>query len=714
MIGHSKSYKYLEKVMAGVANLKGRLRRWLKQWVKTPSLFDKGFWRTTFRFLMGSFVGLMLFGCVSQAQPVQLLELPDIPSDNEVRRLNGAMSEVAPPAIFSDLEALFGDAQPQVAIAYPKPNQVIETTTLTAKISLRDLSIYKDEYLGLGPHLHVSLDHQPSRSIYSLNEAIEFSDLTPGSHTLRVFAVKPWGESFKNEAAYAQTTFHVFAETHENAPDPNKPQLIYNEPQGTYGAQPILLDFYLNNAPLHLIAKEDPDIANWKIRCDVNGQSFVFDQWQPIYLKGFEPGQNWVQITLIDEQGNPIDNAFNSTVRLINYDPEQRDTLAKLVRGELPLAEAGKIVDPNYEPTVEPAIEMPVEPAVEPPAAETAEEEAPVVTEPQAGDESFDTDELTTDELTTEEEAGEEDSIYDEEQLDSLPLENNDTFDPLEEQDDLGELPEVSDPSKALGLEASPIEKTEMEDDSSAVEKDFPAVLSAPDEVVTPSPGDEFDSFDEFAAEKLESERLEAERLRSEELESERLELERLEAEEKEIKELEAEASAAEASAAEALEEKAGGLAEQSAEAQSAKSVEQSVEDVLEEATEDLEDIRESTEDRLEKAVDNLEESASNLIEDKTADFQESMDDLRAAIEQRSPTPPVRPKKSAPTEDTTPKLFDRLKTAFQTFRPSTSVTPGLPSTGSPLEDLTIPELSDRLQPELSELDPAQSSLSTQR
>ncbi len=675
MIGHSKSYKHLEKGMAGVANVKGLLRRGLKQLAKMAPLLNKGlgkgFWHTAFRLLMGSLIGLMLFGCVNRVQPVRLLDLPDVPDTDEVRRLNGAISEVAPPAIFSDLEALFGDAQPQVAIAYPKPDQIIETTTLAAKISLRDLSIYKDENLELGPHLQISLDNQPSRSLYSLDEAIEFSDLTPGSHTLRVFAVKPWGESFKDEAAYAQTTFHVFAKTYENAPDPTKPQLIYSEPQGTYGAQPILLDFYLNNAPLHLIAKEDPDIADWKIRCDVNGQSFVFAQWQPIYLKGFESGQNWVQITLIDEQDNPIDNAFNSTVRLINYDPEQRNTLAKLVRGELPLEEAGKIVDPNYEPHAEPVVEPLVEPSLE-----TDEDEVPTITEPDGGGGALDTDEQTTDELTTEK--SEKEIIDNDEQLDnlpseslpseSLPSENIDTFDQLEkEQDGVGKLPEVSDPS--------------------------------------PSPVDESDdSFDEFAAEKLEAERLEAERLEAErlsaeKLEAKRLELERLEAEELKVKELETEASAAEE-----LEEKV-----ESSDEQPAKTVEQSVEDVLEEATEDLEDMRKSTEDRIGETIDNLEESASNLLEDKTADFNESMDDLKAAIEQRSPTPPVRPEKSTQT-DTSPKLFDRLKAAFQQFRSPPSAAPeplpAAPPTSEPLKALTIPELSDKIQPELNELDPA--------
>jgi hypothetical protein len=44
--------------------------------------------------------------------------------------------------------------------------------------------------------------------------------------------------------------------------------------------------------PLHMTAQEDPkdDIHDWRIRCTVNGESFVFDEWQPFYLKGFEPG----------------------------------------------------------------------------------------------------------------------------------------------------------------------------------------------------------------------------------------------------------------------------------------------------------------------------------------------------------------------------------------------------------------------------------------
>ena len=192
------------------------------------------------------------------------------------------------------------------------------------------------------------------------------SDLSPGTHTLRVFASCPWHESFKNEGAYAQTTFHVLTKTEENNPDPKLPLLTYGLPNGSYGSEPIMLDFYLTNAPLHSIAETNPDdtMSNWRIRSTVNGESFILDRWQPIYLKGFKPGKTWVKLEFLDNQGQPVKNAFNTTIRLINYQPNGQDTLSKIVRGEVTADEVRGIVDPNYTskiPVTEPTSESKVE-----------------------------------------------------------------------------------------------------------------------------------------------------------------------------------------------------------------------------------------------------------------------------------------------------------------------------------------------------------------
>ncbi|MBD2180135.1 hypothetical protein H6S82_02775 [Planktothrix sp. FACHB-1355] len=302
------------------------------------------------------------------------------------------IAEVSPPQVIQELRQALETYQPQVSIVSPQPNEVLNDNTVTVRFQVQDLPIFKNPELGLGPHLQVFLDNQPYQGIYDPNEPLIYKDLAPGTHTLRVFASRPWHESFKNEGAYAQTTFHIFTKTDDNNPDPAEPLLTYSRPQASYGAEPIMLDFYLTNAPLHLVAQEDPqdNISDWRIRCTINGESFIIDRWQPIYLTGFQPGKNWVQLELLDEQGNPVKNAFNNTVRLITYEPNGNDTLSRLVRGQLSAADARGIVDRNYiakqpepEPTPEPAVEATPTPdsAVEAtPTLEPTPESVPLVT----------------------------------------------------------------------------------------------------------------------------------------------------------------------------------------------------------------------------------------------------------------------------------------------------------------------------------------------
>jgi hypothetical protein len=274
---------------------------------------------------------------------------------------------------------------------------VLEDTTVVVKLKIQDLPIFQNADLEMGPHIHLILDNQPYQAIYNPDKPIILKDLTAGTHTLRVFPVRPWHESFKNDGAFAQRTFHVLTKTEDNRPDPALPLLTYSRPKGSYGAEPILLDFYLTNAPLHLIAQENTEdaIADWRIRVTINNESFLLDNWQPIYLTGFEKGQNWVKLEFIDEQGNLVQNAFNNTVRVIDYAPNGQDTLSQLVRGELSLETAKSIINPNI--SVPPNLEIPPStlPLVEkepvsipnptqaPEESPTSEEIPPVATEPE-------------------------------------------------------------------------------------------------------------------------------------------------------------------------------------------------------------------------------------------------------------------------------------------------------------------------------------------
>ncbi len=328
------------------------------------------------KWLISALAVLLVFNLLGCEQP----QLPEASAPSRsTPQATPPMAEVSPPRAIQFLHQPLDVYQPQVSILSPQPDEILQDNTVTVQLQVQDLAIFRDETLGLGPHLQVILDNQPLKDIYSLDEPLVLSDLEAGTHTLQIFAAYPWKESFKNDGAYAQTTFHIFTKTPENNPNPQLPLLTYNQPTGTYGAEPVLLDFYLTNAPLHLVAQENPEdeIVDWRIRVTVNGESFIIDRWQPIYIKGIKPGKNWVQLEYLDELGEPLTNVYNNTARVFTYDPQSQDTLSKLVRGELTIASARPIVDPGYDTTViTPEVEeTPEEIEILPEVEETSEPE---------------------------------------------------------------------------------------------------------------------------------------------------------------------------------------------------------------------------------------------------------------------------------------------------------------------------------------------------
>ncbi len=270
------------------------------------------------------------------------------PNNHALATTDGPLSEVNVPISIAKLAPSLEKFQPQVQILSPQPDQILTDDRAIVQLQVSDLPIFKNPELGLGNHLHVILDKQTYKGVYDLTQPLVFENLAAGTHTLRVFAERPWHESFKNEGAYAQTTFHVLTKTAENNPNPQQPLLTYSRPAGSYGAEPIMLDYYLTNAPSHLVANGSSDsLPDWRIRATVNNQQFIIDRWTPVYLQGFKQGKNWVRLELVDDRGNPISNVYNDTVSIVTYDPQAKDTLAKLVRGEINPNLARTLVDPQ-------------------------------------------------------------------------------------------------------------------------------------------------------------------------------------------------------------------------------------------------------------------------------------------------------------------------------------------------------------------------------
>jgi hypothetical protein len=317
-------------------------------------------WKKLSSLVMAIALCFSLTACGGDKKPVTKASVSKFESVN--------ITEVSPPAEIQRLSRLLERYAPQVNIVSPKLDEVLNNDQVSVKFDVKNLPIFKNAEFGLGPHVHVTLDNQEYKALYDLNQNVTFDHLSAGTHTIRAFASRPWHESFKNQGAYAQTTFHVLTKTGENTPEPKVPLLTYSRPVGTYGAEPIMLDFYLQNTPPHVLGKDDEFVDDWQVRATVDGQSFTFDRWEPIYLKGLKTGQNWVKLELLEPDGDAIANVFNSTAHLINYQPNGSDTLSRLVSGEK-IANIDAIVDPNYVPPTPEPTPTPVEsvaPVVDP------------------------------------------------------------------------------------------------------------------------------------------------------------------------------------------------------------------------------------------------------------------------------------------------------------------------------------------------------------
>ena len=291
----------------------------------------------------------MAVGVVSCEQSAQTpAELAAVTNSSALITTDGPLSEVNIPASIERLAPSLAKFQPQVRILSPKTDETLTDDRVTVKLAVTDLPLFKQPELGLGNHLHVILDKQTYQGVYDLSQPLVFKNLAAGTHSLRVFASRPWHESFKNAGAYDQVSFNVLTKTAENNPDPKQPLLTYSRPTGTYGAEPIMLDYYLTNVPSAVTQGDRNSVPNWRIRVTVNEQRFILDRWAPVYLQGFKTGKNLVRLELVDDRGNPIPNVYNDSVSIVTYDPQTKDTLAKLIRGEIAPNLARSLVDPNY------------------------------------------------------------------------------------------------------------------------------------------------------------------------------------------------------------------------------------------------------------------------------------------------------------------------------------------------------------------------------
>src|SRR4051812_5643816 len=291
------------------------------------------------------------------------------------------LTVVERPQKVKDMMAQRGEqdqAKPALKFVEPRDGATINGSTVNLKLALTgDLKGYKpgkDPATKMGNHIHVILDNQPYEAYYSLDQPFELRNVSEGKHTLRVFASRPWHESYKNDGSFQMVTFTVKGGGNASKPtttsngqvmadnknaakgsanttansntaanantatppegkdfpastasdvDSKKPLLTYSRPKGDYSAvdaqNGIMIDFWLTNAKLQ------GDGGEYRVRYSIDGGVAQYiDKWEPIWIKGWNSGKHTIKLELVDKSGGVVANGdYNSTQRDINIGAAQ-------------------------------------------------------------------------------------------------------------------------------------------------------------------------------------------------------------------------------------------------------------------------------------------------------------------------------------------------------------------------------------------------------
>ncbi|MDP5339384.1 MAG: hypothetical protein NWQ28_12515, partial [Nodularia sp. (in: cyanobacteria)] len=140
----------------------------MKSW--QPGVLKQIFSRkfNIFKWLMTLVLVLSLTSCGEKAgsQEVPFSQRNNPP---KISQISPQFSEVSPPEVIQELRLTLENYRPQVTILSPQPDEVLQDSAVTVSFQVKDIPIFKDPELELGPHLHVILDNQPYIAVYDVN-----------------------------------------------------------------------------------------------------------------------------------------------------------------------------------------------------------------------------------------------------------------------------------------------------------------------------------------------------------------------------------------------------------------------------------------------------------------------------------------------------------------------------------------------------------------
>ncbi len=207
----------------------------------------------------------------------------------------------------------------EVRILSPKPGEPIPIPPAPAgqaspkgapvevRLEVKNYGTFMDPATKSGQAIALIFDNGPTALHYEPAKPWLYPRVPPGTHTIRAFPVRPWGESIKEPGAFAMVTFSVGQNDGKNSPEPGTPLLTVGSPRGKYPkGEKVLLDFLVSGCVVS--AKDVPESCRVRYRVDEMPE-VTLSSPEPVWLTDLPLGRHAFVVGLT-RQGKLIQGPY--------------------------------------------------------------------------------------------------------------------------------------------------------------------------------------------------------------------------------------------------------------------------------------------------------------------------------------------------------------------------------------------------------------------
>jgi hypothetical protein len=173
---------------------------------------------------------------------------------------------------------------------------------VTLKVELTNFETFEDAATKTGQRLEILVDNISTTFPWrDATKPYTFKSLPKGTHTVRIFPVRPWGEAIKEPSAFAMVTFHVGDKDGKNTAEPGSPVLTVVAPRGKVKGDvgKVLLDVLVSGCP---VAEQTvADSCRLRYKLDTLPE-VTLTKVEPVWLENLAPGRHAYVVGLTREQ----------------------------------------------------------------------------------------------------------------------------------------------------------------------------------------------------------------------------------------------------------------------------------------------------------------------------------------------------------------------------------------------------------------------------